>query len=92
MVDQMLAAHVAFKKLQKEASEVGLTLEFDGGRFVLSAEESRMVKDRSGNIIDISQIDVSSCPHDTIRACIMTWAFCRDYHEYDKKHQAPTVD
>jgi len=58
-------AYVAFQELQKEASEVVLTLEFDGGRFVIT---------------------------DTIRDCIRTWTFCRNYHEYDKKHQVPTVD
>jgi len=88
----MLAAHVAFQSLQKEASEVGLTLTFADRKFILSAGDQRTVKDRSGNILNISQMDVSSYPHDTLRACIRTWKFCRNYHEYDKKHQAPTVD
>lgn len=79
----MLAAHIAFKKLQKEATEVGLTLEFDDGRFFLSAGDRRTVKNGNGLIIDISKMDVSSYSHDTIYACIRTWKFCRDYHEYD---------
>jgi len=91
-VDHLLESHIAFKKLQEEAKESGLTLEYSGRRFTLIAGESRKVKDLNGTITDTSQMDVSSYSFDTIRACIRTWTFCRDYHGYDKKHQAPTVD
>jgi len=92
MVDHLLESYIAFQQLQEEAKESGLTLEYSGRRFTLIAGESRKVEDLNGNITDASQMDVSGYSFDTIRACIRTWTFCRDYHEYDKKHQAPTVD
>jgi len=92
MSNHLLESHIAFQQLQEEAKEAGLTLEYSCRKFTLIACESRKVKDLNGTITDASKMDVSSYSFDTLRACIRTWKFCRDYYEYDKKHQAPTVD
>jgi len=87
MSNHLFESHIAFKKLQEEAKESGLTLECSGRRFTLIAGESRNVNDLNGTIADNNHMYVSSYSFDTIRSCIRTWKFCRYYYEYDKPYQ-----